>query len=95
MYLQEGSPLLDRFDQIILRVVSAGLVDFWWGDIVHVDRLAAVENVTTVVGEYSVMVLTHFQSAFTMLILGYVCSVLLFVCEISCNTAVFLNFRRG
>jgi hypothetical protein len=92
MYLQEGSPLLDRFNQIIMRVLSAGLIDMWWRDLVYVDRLAAAQDVTADAGDYSVMLLTHFQSAFIMLILGFVCSILVFLAELSCSSTVIPRF---
>jgi hypothetical protein len=35
MYLRKGSPLLDRYNAIIFRVIEAGLLNKWWDDITH------------------------------------------------------------
>jgi hypothetical protein len=80
MYLQKGSPVLDRFSEIICRINRY-----------VVDRLAVARNVTALTVDYSAMLLTRLQSAFLMLILGFVCSALVFIGELLCSSTLFRN----
>ena len=79
--LPRHSPFLPRFNVIIGRLVEAGLQRKWIGDSLH--RAALVGNITPValphVAEPAPLGLSHLQTAFYLLIIGLLCSTVVFI----------------
>lgn len=75
MYLQKGHPFTERFNEIILRVLSNGMFHKWLKDI---DRtFKPVENL-----ESSAITMNHLIGAFFSLLIGISISSVVFIWEI-------------
>jgi hypothetical protein len=74
---------LPRFNAIIGRLVEAGLQRKWIGDTMH--RAALDDKITPVshphATEPAPLSLTHLQTAFYLLLIGLLCSTLVFVLQ--------------
>jgi hypothetical protein len=84
MYLQLGSPLLDRFNTIIRRTHEAGLVDNYWAMLKWKTRIAKSTRDRSVLadsGSYFALALSHMIVAFCLLIIGYILSFVVFMGE--------------
>ncbi|XP_069675537.1 glutamate receptor-like [Periplaneta americana] len=82
-YLSRGSIYTDVFNTLIQIATEAGLVDYWWKDILTASKIkAAVIRRSMRQEEYLVLELKHLQGAFYLLLIGYCISVLSFVSEI-------------
>ncbi|XP_021936627.1 uncharacterized protein LOC110838090 [Zootermopsis nevadensis] len=87
MYLQLGSPLLDRFNTIILRTIDAGLVDRYWTMLKWEYHLKSSGN-STYDGNagdndlYFAFSLSHLKVTFFILFVGYILSFIIFVGEL-------------
>jgi hypothetical protein len=79
MYLTKGSPLLQSINSITRHATEAGLVDYWWTEIVH---SCTLERHTEIKDESSALTTSHLQSAFLLLFLGLGLSVSAFVAEL-------------
>ena len=88
MAVQKGSQMLTRFNDVIQRVIEGGLLDLWWREITFQATLLAVRNFTIYFGDYTALSMEHLQSAFYLLILGYVIPLVSFLVE------VFFHKRR-
>jgi hypothetical protein len=75
--VQKGSPMLARYNDVIQRVIEAGILDQWWAELKFQAR-----NFTVPVGDYIPLSMEHLQSAFYMLILGYAIPSVSFLVEI-------------
>lgn len=85
MFMQKGNPLFRPVDDVILRLMEAGLVDFWWSMVVYGQELAMEnENVGAPI-TYFVFSLSHLYVAFTFLALGYCIGILVFILELLYN----------
>jgi hypothetical protein len=87
MYLQLGSPLLDRFNSIIRRSIEAGLVDNYWSMLKwkrHVKSTAKSVHDSHLGDndEYFALSLSHLKVAFFILTLGHVLSSITFIGEL-------------
>jgi hypothetical protein len=80
--VQRGSPMLTRYNDIIQRVIEGGFLDQWWREITFRATLLAARNFTIPVCDYTPLSMEHLQSAFYLLILGYVISLVSFLVEI-------------
>jgi hypothetical protein len=87
MYMQLGSPLLDRFNTIIRRTHEAGLVDNYWTMLKWETRVKSMGNSThggNVVdsNSYFALSLSHMMVGFCVLLTGYILSLLAFIGEL-------------
>jgi hypothetical protein len=83
MFLEKGSFLKENIDRLIDIALEAGLYDFWWNNILNTLRIkAAVDIRIKLVEDYTVLLLTHFQSAFILLLFGYCLSFITFLGEL-------------
>jgi hypothetical protein len=90
MYMQLGSPLLDRFNTIIRRTLEAGLVDNYWTMLKWETRVKGIGNSThdgSVVDSdsYFALSLSHMMVGFYVLVIGYILGLLAFVGELLCR----------
>ena len=83
MLLQKGSYLIDVINNIIIRLVEAGLPDKFLNDFLHTEQhhfaSKAVEYLNS---GYITMTLSHLESAFVLLFLGICVSLFTLVVEI-------------
>lgn len=87
MYMQLGSPLLDRFNTIIRRTIEAGLVDNYWSMLnweTHVKSIAKSLYDGNLFDKdmYFAFSLSHLKVAFFVLTLGYILSSIMFIGEL-------------
>lgn len=80
--VQRGSPMLRRYNDVIQRVVEGGLLDQCWKVIKFKATLLAAKNLTVTVGDFTPLSTEHLQSAFYVLILGCVISLVSFSVEV-------------
>ncbi|XP_069694746.1 probable glutamate receptor [Periplaneta americana] len=84
MLLQKGSPFLEVFNAVVLRLSEAGMMGYWWNDIIHMAFLTGNTHLTSSDSEsYSQLSTVHMQSAFYSLLLGYLLSIIIAACEIA------------
>ncbi|KAJ9587775.1 hypothetical protein L9F63_018801 [Diploptera punctata] len=77
-----GFPFLTKFDEIILKLLEAGIVREWWDLFIFKTVLSAREKVEHAVDDYVMFSLQHLQSVFVCLFAGYTLSIVAFVTEI-------------
>jgi hypothetical protein len=83
-YMPKGSPFLNRFDEMITRILESGISVEWIETGLYLERVhAGVTGSKTLAGEYSNLSLEHAQSIFAILLPGLASSVLVFFLEIS------------
>jgi len=80
--VQRGSPMLTRYNDVIQRVIEGGLLDQYWKVIKFKATLLAAKNMTVPVGDFTPLSTEHLQSAFYVLILGCVISLVSFSVEV-------------
>jgi hypothetical protein len=86
MFMAKGSPLLDRVDSVILRFLEGGLLRQWMKE--HKEYLQKGEprRGMTNQGEeevvYFVFTVSHLSVVFGCLIVGYILSFVVFICEL-------------
>jgi hypothetical protein len=85
MFMQKGNPLFGPVNNMILRIMEAGLVDFWWSQSVERKKLSRNRETEVASITYFVFSMSHLYVAFTFLLLGYGFSFLVFVLELLCN----------
>ena len=89
MLLQKGSPYLSGFDTVIHRLAASGIVEFWWHNIWHEDKLKAIKEADP---KSDVIELKHFMSAMLLLSLGYISSVFVCLCEVLSRVTLLKTF---
>jgi hypothetical protein len=83
LILQKGSPFLLRFNDIITRIVEAGLVDYWKEAIIEERRLkAGILALESLKDSYVELNLLHLQGAFIFLFIGVAFSFIGFLAEL-------------
>jgi len=82
MFMQKGNPLFPPVNGVILRLVEAGLVDFWWSMIDYRQKFTTEEESTDAPITFFVFSLSHLYVAFTFLALGLCLGILVFILEI-------------
>jgi hypothetical protein len=83
MYLKKGSFLTDNFNRAINIAIEAGLNNFWWKNILHTLSNKAVGVAgQSLMDDYTVLLLTHLQSAFYLLVLGHCLAFVIFIGEV-------------
>jgi len=92
MMMRVGDPLLGRINEIIQRVVEAGLFMQWkkWTfDNIKIGSDALRSG--TVLEEYYSFTLEHLQPAFYLLLMGYCISTLIFLLELAHHLVIHLR----
>jgi len=82
MFMQKGNPLFRPVDGVILRLMEAGLVDFWWSMIVYRQKFTTKKESADEPITFFVFSLSHLYMAFTFLALGLCLGILVFILEI-------------
>lgn len=87
IFVPKGSPFKTRYDEVLLSIMQAGLVDLWWNSIKYTANLEQASDFNLPPGEYISLTMEHLQSAFYFLFMGYIISVVCFLLELSqfCN----------
>jgi ionotropic kainate glutamate receptor 3/ionotropic kainate glutamate receptor 5 len=81
--LTKGSHFLGHFNKFIEIALRAGLVGKWWKDIQVTSRIkAAAIRKYSPLHDYSVLLLTHLQGAYYVLLLGHCVAFISFLMEI-------------
>jgi hypothetical protein len=78
----KGSAFLTVFDNVITKIVESGLTIKWNNDIVDsltIEKMINLNRNRTSLKSFSIYVV---QSAFYIIVLGYISSFLLFLCEV-------------
>jgi hypothetical protein len=92
MPVPKGYVMFDRFNQIILHLLQAGIIDQWFKDIKYTTSLSSRVDTDLLSGEYVKLSLQHMQSAIYILLLGLLLSFFAFLSEILlCRNAHFLR----
>jgi len=82
MFMQKGNPLFRPVDGVILRLMEAGLVDFWWSMVIYRQKLTTVKESADAPIKFFVFSLSHLYVAFTFLAFGLCLCVLVFILEV-------------
>jgi FtsH-binding integral membrane protein len=82
MFMQKGNPLFRPVDGVILRLLEAGLVDFWWSMLVYMQKFSTEKEGGVAPITFFVFSLSHLYVAFTFLTLGYCLGIFVFILEI-------------
>lgn len=84
MFMQKGNPLFQPVNDVILHMMEAGLVDFWWRWSLIVKRLklSRYQESEDAPITYFVFSMSHLYVAFTFLALGYGLSISIFILEL-------------
>jgi hypothetical protein len=81
--LRNGSPILNRFNTLTVRVLEAGLLDRYWAELIWNVKLRREMTVDEYdENMYFAFSLSHLSPAYSVLMFGYVFSVLVFLSEI-------------
>ena len=81
--LQKGSPFLFLFNDVITRIVEAGLVDYWKEAIIEERRMkAGVLALESLKDSYVELNILHLQGAFIFLFIGFAFSFIGFLAEL-------------
>jgi hypothetical protein len=83
IHVPRGFPLKPKYDSLLLALLQAGLVNWWWERIKYAASLEGARKFGSPPGEYIILTLKHLQSAFFFLLIGYAMSVLFFLLELS------------
>jgi hypothetical protein len=96
MVMSHGDPQMRRVNEIIYRVVQAGIYNVWISLHMHQDKLYSrkISLVHPFDGYYSFK-LYHMQSAFYLLLMGWCVSVLCFFVELLYNRVLGKRKRIG
>jgi hypothetical protein len=91
MLVRVGDPLLERIDEIIQRVVEAGMFMQWKK--LHLDKIK-IESGTihsySLLDDYYSFTLEHMQPAFYMLLMGFCISTVIFLLELANHRVIHL-----
>ena len=93
--MAKGNPLLHRFNEIITRMLEAGLFEKWWKDFLSNSRLDenpiddddgdtkfsdfATNELNT---DYITFSLNHLQGVFHILLIGHIFNFIIFLVEV-------------
>lgn len=85
MFMQKGNPLFRPVNDVILRIMEAGLVNFWWSLIVERQKFTRNPETEDTPITFFVFSMSHLYVAFTFLVVGCGLSFLVFILELLCN----------
>lgn len=95
LVLQKGSPFLLLFNDVITRLVEAGIVDYWKGAIIEKRRMkAGVLALESLNDSYLELNVLHLQGAFIFLFIGFVFSFIEFLAELFFGKLRNINKRN-
>jgi hypothetical protein len=84
--LPRGSGYLDMFNRLIGAAREAGLVQYFWRDMLTTSKMKTGSvRIHTLLDDYTVFSLASLQSAFILLALGHCSALCLFLAELSYN----------
>ncbi|KAJ9585366.1 hypothetical protein L9F63_002826 [Diploptera punctata] len=83
MPFTKGSLFLERFDDIIVPMLEAGILTNWWETFKYVATLTTMSGLQEESEEYIKLSLQHLESVFIFLLMGYLFSCIVFVIELS------------
>jgi len=86
MVMSHGDPLMRRVNEIIDRVVEAGIYNYWYS--LHMNVYKIISHKISLVqplDRYYSFNLYHMQPAFYLLLMGWCLSALSFMVELLCN----------
>jgi hypothetical protein len=93
-YMEKWNPLLNRFNDMITRILESGIAGSWFESGLHMQRVrAGVTGRKTMTEEYSDISLEHAQGIFAVLVPGILLSVVMFFIELSYHK--ILRIRSG
>ncbi|KAJ9586513.1 hypothetical protein L9F63_019839 [Diploptera punctata] len=82
MFMQKGNPLFESVNDIIVKLVESGIIDWWRGNVLSRQILARPKNPhEEEYIPYFVLSMKHMYVAFTVLGLGYFVSFCAFIIE--------------
>lgn len=82
--MAKGSPILNRFDEMITRVIESGIAGKWIESGLYLQRVqAGITGRKILAEEYSNLSLEHAQGIFAILLPGLAFSVFVFFLELS------------
>ncbi|PSN55240.1 Ionotropic receptor [Blattella germanica] len=82
MYMQKGNPLFDEVNKVIILLMEAGFVDWWWKDVVARQKIKTVsEDSEKDAIPYFAFSMNHIGVVFVLLGLGYAVSLCVFLVE--------------
>ena len=94
-YMEKWNPLLNRFNDIITRLLYSGIEWHWLESSLHMQRVyAGVTGRKTTSGEYSDISLEHAQGIFAVLVPGLLLSVVIFFMELSYHKFIRITTGR-
>ena len=90
MYLKKGHPLLERINKVMMDMVEAGMMVKWMNEFMYMKRIQSISyygrdfatGSDDLGGKYVPFTLFHLQSAFFVLLIGYIISVSTFAVEL-------------
>jgi hypothetical protein len=82
LILQKESPFLFLFNDVIKRIVEAGLVDYWKEAIIEERRLKTGVLALESLKDYVELNVLHLQGAFIFLFIGFAFSFIIFLAEL-------------
>jgi hypothetical protein len=86
MLAYHGEPLLKRVNEIIVRIVEAGLYNEWISNFIHYNKVVYLKVGNKLpLDEYYSFSLYHMQPAFYLLLMGWCLSALCFMVELLYN----------
>lgn len=94
-YMEKWNPLLNRFNDMITRILESGIHYHWFESGLHMQRVYAgvIERKTTT-GEYSDISLEHAQGIFPVLVLGLLLSIVVFFMEFAYHKIFSITTRK-
>jgi hypothetical protein len=82
MLVRQGSPLLEFINNVIIHIVEGGIFMHIIDRILNEEKIDSKFVFPTPADTYCAISITHLQTAFYLLMLGYVLAVVCFVSEI-------------
>jgi len=95
-YMEKWNPLLNRFNDMITRILESGIEYHWFESGLHMQRVyAGVTERKTTTGEYSDISLEHAQGIFAVLVPGLLLSVVVFFMELSYHKIIRIKTGKS
>ena len=85
IFVPKGFPFKTKYEKVLSSFAQAGLVNFWWENLMYEVTLQKAGDSNLLPGKYVALRMEHVQSAFYFLLLGYALSVMSFLFELSCQ----------
>ena len=92
--VKKGFLAAPQFNKIIRSCLQAGLVSYWKRNLEYLATLKSAKEFNLPPGDYVKLTTEHLQSAFYFLLLGYILSTFIFICELILHRIKFSRQRR-